>query len=80
MSAINILDVVLNVYFYILITYIFATWIPGVDWKNSPWRYLESIACAYLGIFERYLPHFGSIVAIIIFRYLHIFIIGKLSL
>lgn len=78
MSAINVIDVILNIYFYILITYIFATWMPNVDWNRTPWKYLESIACAYLGIFERYLPCFGCIIAIVVFRYFHIFLMTKL--
>ena len=68
MKIANIVNIILNIYFAIMITYIFATWIPKVDWEKPPWLFLKKIANLYLGIFEKIIPGWGSIIGIIIFR------------
>ncbi len=68
MAFINVIDLIFNIYFSILIVYIFATWIPNVDWRSSPWKYLYFIANIYLGIFEALFSSFGAIVGLKIGR------------
>ena len=70
MKIVNIINIILNAYFALLIVYIFATWIPKVDWKTSPWKYLKILAGSYLDIFEKFIPGFGAIIGIIFFKIL----------
>lgn len=75
MLLIKVLDLFFNIYFAILIVYIFSTWIPNVNWKSIPWKYLQLIAVIYLGIFEAIFPTVGSVIGIIVFKFIHNYII-----
>ena len=73
----QMLNTILNIYFAILIIYIFATWIPNVNWKAHPWLALEKVANLYLGIFEKIIPGWGCIVGLVIFKFLQEYFLSK---
>lgn len=70
--AINILNTILmlvNIYFYILIIYIFMSWIPGAR-ESVVGEWMGKICEPYLEIFRRFIPpigmfDFSSIVALL---------------
>ncbi len=69
----SIIGALINIYFYVIIIYIFMSWIPGA--RESQFGYiLGSICEPYLEKFRRFIPpvgmiDFSPIVALIVLRF-----------
>lgn len=56
----EILNSLINIYFYAIIIYIFMSWIPGAR-ESQIGRFLGTICEPYLEQFRRFIPPLGMI-------------------
>ncbi len=67
-QIINFINIGVDIYFYVILLYIFATWIPNINWKKQPWVLFAAISNIYLDIFEKIIPRWGCIIGIIVLQ------------
>ena len=71
-------------YYILLIVRIFLTWIPNIDWEQTPFNWVRAVCDPFLNIFRGIIPPIGGmldispILAIILLNILQGFIVSVL--
>ena len=71
-------------YYILLIVRIFLTWIPNIDWEQTPFTWVRKLCDPFLNIFRGLIPPIGGvldispILAIILLQFLQGIIVNFL--
>jgi len=55
-AIINGINNVFLLFYVIILIRILISWIPGLDYRKQPWRFVISVSDPYLSIFDRFIP------------------------
>jgi YggT family protein len=81
---VDILYVLFQTYYWLLVLRVFLTWIPSINWGNQPFSILAKMCDWLLNPFKKFVPAFGGIdfspmAALIVYGVLYSLIIRLLD-
>ena len=84
MKIAHIVNSFFGLYFWLIILRIFLTWIPTIEWKKQPFKFLRIIVDAFLSPFRMLIPSVGGldfspIVAIIFLQFVQTAVVKFLA-
>lgn len=61
MGIAHIVNLLFEIYFWIIIVRIFLTWIPSIDWSTPPFNLLRAAGDIILNPFRKIIPPLGGL-------------------
>lgn len=61
MSIAKLVNSIFELYWWIIIVRIFLTWIPSLDWRKQPYKFLSDIVDPVLNPFRSLIPSVGGL-------------------
>ena len=57
----EIVNLLFEIYFWIIIARIFLTWIPSINWYNEPFKTMAAVSDVLLQTLRKIIPPIGGI-------------------
>lgn len=57
----SIVNLIFDIYFWIIIVRIFLTWIPSINWYNEPFKTMAAVSDVVLEPFRKIIPAVSGI-------------------
>lgn len=79
----EIVNLLFEIYFWIIIVRIFLTWIPSINWYNEPYKTVAKVSDFILDPFRKIVPavggiDFSPIIALFVFSLVQRLVVGLL--
>lgn len=79
----GIVNLIFDIYFWVIIARIFLTWIPSINWYNEPFKTMAMVSDWVLEPFRRIIPavsgiDFSPIIALFVFTLIQRLVVSLL--